>query len=166
MATKKEWEQAKIDYVTDEASLTQLQRRLGVTKKTLLDRVAAEQWNAARTLYWRDVTNKALGERRGNDVEKLAKLAEACDKFDGVIAEFIEKNKFYNALDIMNIAKAMESAVSVRRDLYDIPRSSELHAQDISERRLKLDESKAEASVNPPVVRIIMDNAGTDDLNG
>ena len=166
MATKKEWDSAKMDYVSGVETKAKLMKRLGVTKKAMEDRMAREGWEESRIAYWRDVTNTALGERRQQDISKLANLAASADKFEDVIQEFLATNRFWNSQDMINIAKAMESAAAVRRDLYDIPKASELHAQDIAERRLKLEESKADAAVNPPVVRIIMDNAGTDDLNG
>ena len=145
------WEEIKLRYITTETSWRGLSREFEGPLTSLRRVAIKEHWEEQKAQYWSDVEQKTLDTIETANVNKLAALSRAADKFAGMVEAEVNKlalaaqddpTKVLNPQTFKDLAAAIKTMVNVIRDLNDLPNASEREAHMIARRRLELEEKK------------------------
>lgn len=144
------WHEAMVEYITTGASYDQLADKYGIRKSSLSRRGKVENWYEKRKLSRAMAADTVLSEAQEMETDRLRKLLHASDKLDIMlegITQALEDRPDIILTDlrgIADIAKALKTAVEIKRNLYGLPTKQQAETMRINLEKLKIEKDKAQ----------------------
>lgn len=108
-----DWEAIRTEYVTTDASQSELARKYGVKRSTIGERCRKQKWVEQRGKYRSSVVQKAVESRAHEDAKQLAALIDAAEKITGI------------AVDVLSKPEQLYTYQVERKERYSVPIDSE-----------------------------------------
>lgn len=173
-----DWAAIQTEYITTETSQRKLCEKYGVSMATLSKVARRERWTEKKKKYAQSVVEKAVRKHANKKANELAKELAAADKISGVILESLDdkyqfnrwivsegcgegasetSEKIFDKTDmraLKDAAATLKMIEGLKRSISGLLTIQERQAMDIAERRMQLDEKKADADTKDTSVTI------------
>lgn len=182
-----DWAKIKTEYITGNVSIRDLCEKYNCPKRTMQIKCKNEKWVQARKDYQKQIVKKAVQKEADRRATALAKEFRAVDKLSDIIVGALEdeyqfnrwlvderigdgysetSEKVFDKMDMRSLkdaAGALKLIEQMKRTIDGLLTEQEAKNLELAERRMALDEKRADADVNPKdttvVVRFEGDNA-------
>lgn len=140
-------------YITGTLSLRALAAEYQVPFVTIQRRCKREKWVEERAKYRQKVRSKALAKSADKDAAALSRLVGIADKLEDLIDKLQKKISDEEEVlylsrtpcrELSDLSRAVQTALTVRRDLLGIPTQDQEERQRVARERLALEREKAQ----------------------
>ena len=186
-----DWKAMKTEYVTGQISQRALAEKYGISLTKLCEIARKEKWTEKKAQYEQAVVEKAIQKQVDKEANRLAKELAAADKISDVITKALldedqfrrwlsddvymdeqggkvitTTEKIHDKVDMRSLkdaAATLKMVEQLKRSIEGLLTLQERNALRLAERKMALDEKRADADVNPKnttvVVKFEGDNA-------
>lgn len=186
-----DWNAIRAEYITGQISQRDLCAKYGVSYTKLCEIARKEKWTEKKRKYEEKVFEKAIQKQCDKDANRLAKELAVADKISDVLVRALDDEdqfrrwlsediymdeeggkvitsteKIHDKVDMRSLkdaAATLKMVEQLKRSIEGLLTLQERNAHDIAQRRMALEERRADADVNPKdttvVVRFEGDNA-------
>lgn len=182
-----DWNAIRAEYITGQISQRDLCTKYGVSYSKLGEIARKEKWTEQKRKYEEKVFEKAIQKQCNREANRLAKELAVADKISDVLVKAFEdeqqfnryvvteglgmgqsetSEKIFDKVDtraLREAAATLKMVEQLKRSIEGLLTLQERNALNIAERRMALDEKRADADVNPKdttvVVKFEGDNA-------
>lgn len=173
-----DWAAMQTEYITGEISQRKLAEKYGISLATLSRIARKEKWAEKKKRYAVEVVEKAVRKHANKKANELAKELAAADKISDVIVQSLNdpeqfqrwivneglgdgasetSEKVFDKVDmraLKDAAATLKIIENMKRSISGLLTIQERQAMDIAERRMQLDEKKADADTKDTSVTI------------
>ena len=127
--SRKKWAEVKIEYITSEVTLEELEVKYGIHLQMLKNNCTKEGWVQQRELYLKQLEEEALNRQKEIDLNnwqiRNTKHAEIAEMILNKIEVALLNNDFKNNPDTyLKLLNALEKAQLIERKCYGIDRET------------------------------------------
>ena len=108
-----DWDAVKTEYITTDASQSELAKKYGCKRSTVGERCRKEKWVEGRGKYRASLVQKAIDLRAREDANHLSELLSAAEMITGIAVEALTNSKHLYTYQVE------------RRERYTVPIDSE-----------------------------------------